>query len=89
MSTTAAIELLQSALSTTLILAAPVLAVLIAFALVINILQTLTQLHDHTLIFVPKLLGAGIVILLLLPWLLGRLAEYATDVYRTASYHRL
>lgn len=85
MSIATALELLQSALTTTLVLAVPVLSVLVAFALIINILQTLTQLHDHTLIFVPKLIGAGLVILLLLPWLLGRLAEYTTDVYRTAA----
>lgn len=85
MSTATALDLLQSALTTTLVLAVPVLSVLIAFALIINILQTLTQLHDHTLIFVPKLIATGIVILLLLPWLLGRLADYTTDVYRTAA----
>jgi flagellar biosynthetic protein FliQ len=85
MSTATAVDLLQSAVSTTLVLAVPVLSVLIAFALIINILQTLTQLHDHTLIFVPKLVATGVVILLLLPWLLGRLAEYTTDVYRTAA----
>jgi flagellar biosynthetic protein FliQ len=84
MSTAAAADLLQSVLMTSLVLGAPILAVLIAIALAINVLQTLTQLHDQTLIFVPKLVGACLVILVLLPWLLGRLAEYATDAYRAA-----
>jgi flagellar biosynthesis protein FliQ len=79
-----AADLLQSVLTTSLVLAAPILAVLLTLALAINIVQTLTQLHDHTLIFVPKLIGAGVVILVLLPWLLGRISEYAMDIYRAA-----
>ncbi|MBX3442012.1 MAG: flagellar biosynthetic protein FliQ [Planctomyces sp.] len=84
MSTSVAIDLLQSAASTTIVLAAPILAVLVAIALVVNVLQTLTQLHDQTLAFVPRLVGSVLVILLLLPWLLGRLSDYAIDVYRQA-----
>jgi flagellar biosynthetic protein FliQ len=84
MTADAAADLLQSALTTTLVLAAPILAVLLTLALSINVVQTLTQLHDHTLMFVPKLIGAGVVILVLLPWLLGRISEYAMDVYRAA-----
>src|SRR5262245_28416484 len=88
MSSTTAIDLLQGALSTALVLAIPVLVVLVAVALVINVLQTLTQLHDHTLTFVPKLIASTIVVLLLLPWLLTRLSDYAMDVYRTAALAR-
>jgi flagellar biosynthetic protein FliQ len=84
MTTPAAIELMQSALSTTLILVAPLLAALLVVSLGVNILQTVTQLHDHTILFVPKLIGTAAVILLLLPWLLSQIAEYTVTVYRAA-----
>lgn len=88
MTTTTATDLLQAALSISLTMALPVLVVLIALTLFINVLQTLTQLHDHTLAFVPRLVGSVLIILLLLPWLLGRLSEYTVDVYRAAAVVR-
>ncbi len=78
-------DLLQTALMTTMIVAAPVLGAVLLVSLVINVLQTMTQLHDHALAFVPRLLATALVLLLLLPWILGRVSEYAVDVYRAAG----
>jgi flagellar biosynthesis protein FliQ len=85
MSIDAAHDVLQTALSTVFVLTAPLLAVVLLVSLIVNILQTMTQLHDHTLSFVPRLVIAGATALVLLPWLLGRLSDYATDVYRAAG----
>jgi flagellar biosynthetic protein FliQ len=81
----AAHDLLQSAMMTIVVVAAPILAVVILVSLVVNVLQTMTQLHDHTLAFVPRLLVTAVLLLLLLPWMLGRVSEYAVDVYRAAG----
>jgi len=78
-------DLLQTALMTSFVLVAPVLGVVLLVSLVVNVLQTMTQLHDHALSFVPRLLATGLVLVLLLPWILGRVCEYATDVYRAAG----
>jgi flagellar biosynthesis protein FliQ len=78
-------DLLQTAVMTIFVIGAPVLGAVLLVSLVVNVLQTMTQLHDHSLSFVPRLLATGIVLLLLLPWILGRVCEYATDVYRTAG----
>ena len=60
----------------------------LAIGLVIGLLQTVTQLHDQTLAFVPKLIGVSFVVLYLLPWGLSRMTEYATDLIREIP-HRL
>jgi flagellar biosynthetic protein FliQ len=78
-------DLLQTAVMTVLVVGAPVLGAVLLVSLIVNVLQTMTQLHDHTLSFVPRLLATGIVVMLLLPWILGRVCEYATDVYRAAG----
>ena len=79
-------DLLQTAVMTGFIIAAPVLGVVLLVSLVVNVLQTMTQLHDHALSFVPRLVATGLVLILLLPWILGRVCEYATDVYRAAGH---
>ena len=78
-------DLLQTAVMTGFIIAAPVLGVVVLVSLAVNVLQTMTQLHDHALSFVPRLVATGLVLILLLPWILGRVCEYATDVYRAAG----
>lgn len=80
-------DLLQMAVSTMFVVTAPVLAVIVLTSLVVNVLQTLTQLHDQSLAFIPRLVVTGVVLLLLTPWMLERFSEFATDVYRSAAGH--
>jgi len=85
-----AAELFRTAIFFALILIGPVLLAAAATGLIIGFLQAVTQLHDQSLSFVPKLVVMSLVILLLLPWGLGRLSEYAIDLIRgipsTVSY---
>jgi len=75
-----AAELCQTAVILALTIAAPVLLAALATGLIVGLLQAMTQLHDQTLTFIPKLIVMALVILFLLPWGLGRLTEYATDL---------
>ena len=75
-----AVELCRAAVVIALTIAGPALLAALATGLIIGLLQTVTQLHDQTLSFIPKLIVMAIVISFLLPWGLGRLTEYATEV---------
>lgn len=77
-----AAELCRTAVLLALTVGGPVLLASLATGLIIGLLQSLTQLHDHTLAFVPKLIVMSLVILFLLPWGLSQLTEYATDLIR-------
>lgn len=77
-----AIELCRSAVLLALTIGGPVLLAALAIGLVIGLLQAMTQLHDQTLAFVPKLIGISLVVLYLLPWGLSRMTEYASDLIR-------
>jgi flagellar biosynthetic protein FliQ len=46
----------------------------------ISLLQAVTQIQEQTLTFVPKLLAMGGVLLLLLPWYLGRTSAYLASI---------
>ena len=77
-----AVELCRSAVLMALTLGGPVLVAALAIGLIVGLLQAVTQLHEQTLAFVPKLIVMSLVILFLLPWGLGRLTEFATDLIR-------
>ena len=72
-----AIDLSREALTTALILGAPLLLVAMAVALVIGLLQALTQIQDQTLAFVPKIVAVLVAAGFCLPWLVQRMVEYS------------
>jgi flagellar biosynthetic protein FliQ len=72
----AALTLGQNALFLLLLVAAPVLAVVLAVGLVISLFQAITQIHEATLSFVPKLIAAIAVFAIAGPWMMTTLVEF-------------
>lgn len=77
----AAGDLLHEALTLSLVLALPALAVAFLVTLVTTFAQALTQVQDQTLTTVPRLLAGLFALLLLLPWMLERLTTYTIELY--------
>ena len=73
-----AIKLGQDTLMVVLIVAGPTLLVALVVGLVVSIFQAVTQIHEMTLTFIPKILSVGIVLSLLLPWTIRRMIEFTT-----------
>ena len=76
----AVLELGQQAMMTALTLAAPVLIVGAAVGLIVGIMQAVTQVQDHTLSFVPKILAMILVLTICLPWLIDRMVDFSRSV---------
>jgi flagellar biosynthesis protein FliQ len=74
------IDLGREALTTALILGAPLLLVALAVALVVGLLQALTQIQDQTLAFVPKIVAVVVAAGFCLPWLVQRMVEYSQQL---------
>lgn len=72
-----ALDLGREALLTVLIVASPVMGIGMAVGLLISFFQSMTQLQEQTLTFVPKIVAMVGVALVLVPWLAGRLLAYA------------
>jgi flagellar biosynthetic protein FliQ len=81
MDTQAAVDLGRDALTTALIIGAPVLLVGLLVGLLIGLLQALTQVQDQTVAFVPKMVTMGIALLVCLPWLIQRMVTYSADLF--------
>jgi flagellar biosynthesis protein FliQ len=71
------IDLARSTLLTALLLVAPALLVGLLIGLIVSLFQTITSLQEQTLAIGPKLLAVGATLLLLLPWSLSVLREFA------------
>lgn len=75
-----AIELLKAMIYQALSLAAPLLVTAMVVGLIVSLFQAVTTIHEQTLAFVPKAVAVLAVMLLLLPWIVRSLTEFATGI---------
>jgi len=73
MTDTFIIEILLMCVRTIVLLVGPLLITVVVVAVLSNVLQTVTQIKDPSLAFVPKILAAGTVLVLAAPWFLQTL----------------
>jgi flagellar biosynthesis protein FliQ len=76
-----ALSLLDSMLWTSMLMAGPILLAILVVGLLISIFQVTTQLQEMTLSYVPKMLVATGLLIVLGPWMLGRLTQFAIGLY--------
>ncbi len=80
-----AIYLGREALMMILVISGPILILGLLVGLIISLLQAVTQLHDQTLVFVPKMIVMAVVGILLTPWMARRMIEYSVRLF--GSWH--
>ena len=73
----------QGALLVALKVSMPVLAFGMVAGFLIGIFQTVTQLQDSTLAFVPKLLATLVSLAIFGPWMLHTLVRYSAELLGT------
>ena len=76
MDSQAALTMAQNALYTVLMLSAPVLGSVLAVGLLVSLFQAITQIHEATLSFVPKLIAAIAVFAIAGPWMMTTLVDF-------------
>ncbi len=62
-------------------LAAPILLTSLAIGFGISVMQSVTQIQEITLSFVPKLIGVALVILLSGQWMLDQAVDFTHDLF--------
>ncbi len=63
-------------------IAGPILIVSLAIGLFISLLQSVTQIQEITLTFVPKLIGIAIVIMISGSWMLNQLVSFTNQLFK-------
>jgi flagellar biosynthesis protein FliQ len=83
MDMTHAVDCSREALRMALILGGPLLAAALVIGLLVNVGQTLTQLHEPVVGLVPRLIAVVVVLLVIMPWLISRWVSFAVDMIGT------
>ncbi|MGF1597515.1 MAG: flagellar biosynthesis protein FliQ [Acidimicrobiales bacterium] len=81
MSEALVIEIITSAMWTASQVAAPILVTAIVVGVVMGLLQSVTQIQEQTLAFVPKFAAVGVVIALSGNWMLHRMIDFTVELF--------
>ncbi len=75
------VKLGQDTLLLVLYVAGPILIVALVVGLLVSIFQAVTQIHEMTLTFIPKILAVAAVLAFLLPWTLQQLIDFTVNLF--------
>lgn len=84
MSPAEAIDIATDALLLMAKIAAPFLLVVLGIGVFVGLLQSVTQIQEPTLSFVPKLIGAAVVVAMAGPWMLDELVTFGQELMMRA-----
>ena len=73
-----ATELLKALMLEAVAVATPILLTAMIIGLAVSLFQSVTSIQEQTLAFAPKALGIIALMIVLMPWMLRTLVEFAT-----------
>ena len=81
MSDTAIIDIALQTMLVALKLSAPILVTALVIGFAVSLFQSLTQIQEVTLAFVPKLVGVGVALLLCGNWMMHTLVTFTNNLF--------
>lgn len=82
MSDVQVLEIAIGAMEIAVKLGAPILLVSLVVGVIVSVLQTVTQIQEMTLTFVPKLVGVALIVVLAGNWMMGELVAWVTRLWQ-------
>lgn len=79
------LKLGRDAISTTAMIAAPMLISALVVGLIVSIIQAVTQINEATLTFIPKMIVIFLVMILAGPWMLDVMSQYTIELFENIS----
>lgn len=79
-------DIISLALQTMLValkLSAPILVTALVIGFTVSLFQSMTQIQEFTLAFVPKLIGIGIALLVCGNWMLHTLVDFTIELFNS------
>ena len=74
-------DVVREALTVMLLLSTPILCAGLVIGLGVSVFQAVTQIQEQTLSFVPKILGMGVVTILITPWVATQIIEFSRRMF--------
>lgn len=75
----------KEALMLILITSAPMLGIALIVGISISIFQSVTQIQEATLAFVPKIVAVLVTILIFGPWMLKMITEFTQNLFQNMN----
>ena len=74
------VRIAQEAIEITLYVSLPIMGVGLVVGLIVSLFQAVTQIHEMTLTFVPKIVAVFLTLLFLLPWMMQKIIFYTEQL---------
>ena len=75
------LTIFQKAIILIMTIAAPILLSAIVVGLAISIIQSVTQIQEQTLTFVPKIFAALVVLIVCTPWMIDVFTSTVSEMF--------
>ena len=85
MSQAEVLTIMQNAIYTAIVAAAPMLTVAIVVGLLVSVFQATTQINEQTLAFVPKIIAILLSLIVFGSFILTTLVNYITGLYNSIN----
>lgn len=76
-----AIDIVNKTFYLTLLVLTPVLGAGLVVGLIVAIFQSITQIQEMTLTFIPKMLAMALVLFYSLPWIMNVVMDFTREVF--------
>ncbi len=73
--------LVTDALKVALLVSAPMLLTALIVGIIISLFQSVTQIQEMTLTFIPKILATFLALVITLPWMVQTLMDYFNRLF--------
>lgn len=80
-----AIWVCKETIYTSLLVAGPMLIAGLVIGVIISLLQAVTQIHEATLSFIPKILAVAAVMLFTMPWMIRIVLGFTRHIFSLIS----
>ena len=85
MSQAEVLSVMQNAIYTAILAAAPMLVVAIVVGLLVSLFQATTQINEQTLAFVPKIIAILLSLMIFGSFILTTLMNFITSIYNSIN----
>lgn len=80
-------QISRQTFETILLVGGPVLMVSLIIGLIISVFQSITQIQEMTITFVPKIIAVFITLLVALPWMVKVLLGFTKNIFENIPFY--
>ncbi len=76
------VRIAKETIEVTLYVSLPIMGVGLLVGVLVSLFQAVTQIHEMTLSFVPKIIAVLLTLLFLLPWMMQKMVFFTEQLIR-------